>query len=416
MSNEVDQSVAHSAPPPGGALLKLIGGRLFGAMATQMQSVVVGWQVFAISHDPLSLGYVGLAQFLPMFALTLPAGDLADRVERRLILATSILVQGLASGLFLILTLEGPHSVKPFYAVLVLFGMARAFSGPAMQSFLPLLVSRERLDKAIAWNSSAFQIAVIAGPALGGGLYLLGPTIAYAACLGLFLAGGLVVLSIAVRRCPEAAPHGLSAFARFSAGIAYVRRQPVVLGAISLDLFAVLFGGATALLPVYAREILAVGPGGLGLLRSSVAVGAFATAVVLSRYSLRRHAGPVMFACVALFGAATIVFGLSTNFAISLAALAVVGGSDMISVYVRSTLIQMATPDAMRGRVSAVNMLFIGASNELGEFESGVTASWFGTVPAVVIGGLGTLLVVGTWMRLFPALRKVDRLSDVAGN
>ena len=413
MSEPADQTTLEAAPSRNGALLKLIAGRLFGAMATQMQSVVVGWQVYAISHNPLSLGYVGLAQFLPMFVLTLPAGDLADRVERRLILAASILVQGLASGLFLMLTRRGAGSVEPFYAVLVLFGMARAFAGPAMQSFLPLLVSRERLAKAIAWNSSAFQIAVIAGPALGGGLYLLGPSIAYAVCLILFVSGGVLVLAIPFRRRPDADTHKVSAFARFSAGIAYVRRQPVVLGAISLDLFAVLFGGATALLPVYAREILAVGPGGLGLLRSATAVGAFAMGVVLGHFSLRRHAGPVMFGCVALFGAATIVFGLSTNFWLSLLALAVVGGSDMISVYVRSTLIQLATPDAMRGRVSAVNMLFIGASNELGEFESGVTASWFGTVPAVVLGGVGTLLVVGLWMRLFPALRKVDRLGDV---
>lgn len=402
-------------PARNGALLKLIGGRLFGAMATQMQAVVVGWQVYAISHDPLALGYVGLAQFLPMVVLTLPAGDLADRWERRLLLAVSILVQGLASGLFLALTLAGSQSVRPFYAVLVLFGMARAFAGPAMQSLLPLLVPRERLGKAIAWNSSALQIAVIAGPALGGALYLLGPIIAYSVCLGLFICGALLVLTIGLRHRPAPPDRRLTAVARAIAGIAYVRQRPLILGAISLDLFAVLFGGATALLPVYAREILAVGPGGLGLLRSATAVGAFCMGLGLSRNPLRRHAGPMMFGCVALFGVATIVFGLSTNFWVSLLALAIVGGSDMVSVYVRSTLIQLATPDAMRGRVSAVNMLFIGASNELGEFESGVTASWFGTVPAVVLGGIGTLVVVGLWMRLFPALRQVDRLSDVTG-
>lgn len=395
------------------AFVHLLGGRLGATFATQIQSVVVGWQVYALTHDPLSLGYVGLAQFLPMVALSLPAGDLADRMERRLLLACSWVLQALASALFVTLTLLDAD-VAPFYGVLVLFGLARAFAGPAMQSFLPHVVPEEQLPKAIAWNSSAFQMAVIAGPALGGGIYLLGPQVAYTVCCGLFLSAAASVFTIAVRRRPEPPPAGTGAFQRFTAGIAYVRHQPIVLGAISLDLFAVLFGGATALLPVYAHEILHVGPGGLGALRSAIAVGAFLTGIYLGQRSLGRHAGRTMFACVALFGAATLVFALSSSFFLSLGALAVAGAADMVSVYVRSTLIQVVTPDAMRGRVSAVNMLFIGASNELGEFESGVTAAWFGTVPAVVIGGLGTLGVVGLWMWLFPALRRVDRLSELS--
>ncbi len=378
-----------------------------------MQSVVVGWQVYALSHDPLALGFVGLVQFLPMALLILPAGNLADRFNRKYLLAVSWAVQAVASASFLVLTLTHHDKLLSFYGVLVLFGVARAFAGPTMQSFLPLLVPVEDLPRAIAWNASAFQIAVIAGPALGGGAYILGPDAAYAICFALFLASIAAVLSIRGEREQMRDTLVRSAFARFTAGIAYVRDNPIILGAISLDLFAVLFGGATALLPVYASTILHVGPVGLGALRSAMAVGAFVVGIYLGRRALGRHAGMTMFACVALFGIATLVFGLSQSFLLSLLALGVAGGADMVSVFVRSTLVQLATPDAMRGRVSAVNTLFIGTSNELGEFESGVTANWFGTVPAVVVGGLGTLAVVGLWMWRFPALRRVDRLSDV---
>lgn len=388
-------------------------GRLGATVATQMQSVVVGWQVYAISHDPLALGFVGLVQFLPMALLILPAGDLADLWNRKYLLALSWLVQAAASALFLTLTLMHHTGLLSFYGVLVLFGVARAFAGPTMQSFLPLLVPIEDLPRVIAWNSSAFQVAIIAGPALGGGAYILGPDAAYAICFVLFLAAVGAVLSIRGERAQTHEARTRSAFARFTAGIAYVRDNPVILGAISLDLFAVLFGGATALLPVYASTILDVGPVGLGALRSAMAVGAFIVGIYLGRRSLGRHAGMTMFGCVALFGVAILVFGLSRSFALSLAALAVAGGADMVSVFVRSTLVQVATPDAMRGRVSAVNTLFIGTSNELGEFESGLTANWFGTVPAVVIGGIGTLAVVALWMWRFPALRRVDRLSDM---
>ncbi|MES1940978.1 major facilitator superfamily transporter [Salinisphaera sp. T5B8] len=396
------------------AFMLLLSGRVTATLATQIQSVVVGWQLYAMTRDPLTLGWVGLAQFLPMALLVLPAGDAADRLPRRLILATSWLVQAIAALLFLALTLSATESPIGFFGVLVLFGMARAFAGPGMQSLLPQVVGEQRLPKAIAWNSSAFQVAVIGGPALGGAVYLAGPAFAYGLCAGLFAAAAVAIAAIRQHLPARADTSRASAFARFTAGIVYVRTRPIILGAISLDLFAVLLGGATALLPVYAHEILHVGPAGLGVLRSAVAIGAFSMGIYLGRNALERRAGALMFAAVAVFGVATIVFGLSTSFVLSFIALLVMGAADMISVFVRSSLIQLATPDAMRGRVNAVNMLFIGASNELGEFESGVTAALFGTVGAVVFGGVGTLVVVAAWMALFPALRRVDRLNDVA--
>jgi len=395
------------------AFVQLLAGRITATLATQIQSVVVGWQLYSMTLDPLTLGWVGLAQFLPMALLVLPAGDAADRLPRRLILAASWLTQALAGVLFAALTLSGTDSPAGFYGVLVLFGMARAFAGPGMQSLLPQIVGEARLPKAIAWNSSAFQVAVIGGPALGGAVYLLGPSIAYVLCAALFLAASVSVGLIQRVLPSRADTTRQNAFKRFTAGIVYVRTRPIILGAISLDLFAVLLGGATALLPVYAHEILHTGPAGLGVLRSAVAVGAFTMGIYLGRNSLTRRAGSTMFAAVAIFGVATIVFGLSSSFLLSFMALVIMGAADMISVFVRSTLIQLATPDAMRGRVNAVNMLFIGASNELGEFESGITAALFGAVGAVVLGGAGTLVVVGVWMWLFPALRTVDRLDDV---
>ncbi|MGN8157521.1 MFS transporter [Salinisphaera sp. SWV1] len=395
------------------AFLKLLTSRLTAATAVQIQSVVVGWQLYAMTHSALTLGWVGLAQFLPMAALVLPAGDAADRLPRRLLLIASAAIMTLVSLIFLVLTLSGTRSPIGFFATLALFGVARSFSGPSLTSLLPQIVGEARLPKAIAINSSVFQIAVIGGPAIGGAIYLAGPSVAYAACATLF---GVAAASVARIRRPlpaKADTTTQSAFARFTAGIVYVRSRPIILGAISLDLFAVLLGGATALLPVYAHSILHTGPAGLGALRSAVAVGAFAMGLYLSRVSLNRRAGPTMFVAVAVFGLGTIVFGLSTHFALSFAALVIMGAADMISMFVRSSLIQLATPDAMRGRVNAVNMLFIGASNELGEFESGVTAGLLGTVPAVVLGGLGTLAVVGGWLWMFPALRRVDRLEDV---
>jgi MFS family permease len=383
-------------------------------LAIQIQSVAVSWQIYSIARTPLALGYVGLFQFLPMMACTIPAGHLADRFDRRLILVISYLFSAIAAGGFLMLAMTRTTVIWPFYAVLTLFGTARAFAGPASQSFVPLLVPPDQFPQAVAWNSSTSQVAVIAGPAIGGAIYILGPAVDYGVCLLLFLTIAIVILGIESRSARYEVEADTTIFERITAGVAYVWRKPLILGAFSLDLFAVLLGGATALLPVYARDILHVGPLGLGVLRSAPALGAAMLGLMLGQMVRRqRHAGLAMFACVAIFGIATIVFGLSENFTLSMAALFVLGASDMVSVYVRTTLTQLATPDAMRGRVSAVNRLFVGASNELGEFESGVTATWFGTVPAVVIGGVGTLVIVAVWYRLFPSLREVDRLSEV---
>ena len=385
--------------------------RLPAALAVQMQSVAVGWQVYDISHSPLSLGLVGLAQFLPIFGLALIAGHVADRFDRRRILTVCISLQLLCSALLLAIMFSGTRDVRPIYAVLFLFGVARSFSAPATQSILPNLVPRELLSSAFAWNSSSFQTMTIAGPAMGGLVYALGAGAVYALAAALFAVAILATLAI---RTPivQADGRGMD-WNSLLAGIRFIRARPAIAGAISLDLFAVLFGGATALLPVYARDILVIGPLGLGLLRSAPAVGAVAVGLILAHRSLGRHAGRTMFAAVAIFGIATIVFGLSRNFIVSLLALAVIGAADMISVFVRQNLVQRSTPDAMRGRVNAVNFLFIGASNELGEMESGATAAWFGSVEAVVVGGMGTLIVMGLWVWLFPQLRRVDRLEDV---
>jgi MFS family permease len=390
-----------------------LASRFLSTVAMQIQSVAVGWQVYEIARTPLALGFVGLSEFVPMFLLTLPAGDISDRFDQRKVLAASMWVEALCGALLVALTFTGLHRALPFYLVMMLFGAARGFSGPAGQSLLPFIVPAERLPKSIAWSSSAFQVAVIAGPAFGGFLYALGPTAAYAVCTVCFAGAGIGTVSLGGRYLAARSAE-TSAVKRVIEGVRFVRHRPVVLGAISLDLFAVLLGGATALLPVYARDILHVGPIGLGVLRSAPAIGAAIVALALGRRPLETRTGVKMFAAVAIFGISTIVFGISTSFYLSLAALFVLGASDMVSVFIRSALIQFATPDAMRGRVSAVNMLFIGASNELGEFESGLTAAWFGTVPAVVIGGIGTMLVVAIWMKLFPPLRTVDRLTDVS--
>ena len=393
-------------------LYLFVTSRFIATLAIQVQSVAIGWQIYDMERTPLALGLVGLCQFLPMFLLTLPAGDITDRFNQRRVYSLAAALQAGCSALFLGLSIFLPHTAWPFYAVLVLFGAARGFAGPSGGSLLPFLVPPERLTKSLAFSSSVFTAAVISGPALGGFLYVLGPSHVYSICIAGFVGAALIVSRLGGRRfTPEATE--ASRYERVAEGVRFVRSRPVVLGAISLDLFAVLLGGATALLPVYARDILHVGPQGLGILRSAPAVGSFTSAFLLTHRPIRRHVGAKMFAVVALFGVATIVFGLSTNFYLSLAALFALGSTDMVSVFVRSSLIQLSTPDAMRGRVSAVNMLFIGASNELGEFESGLTAAWFGAVPAVVLGGLGTLAVVALWMKLFPPLRKVDRFSDV---
>lgn len=390
-----------------------LGVRIISTLAVMIQSVAVGWQVYDMERTPLALAWVGLAEFVPMFLLTLPAGAVVDHTDQRKVLSVAFFVQALAAALLLALSVAHLRHPWPFYAVIAVFGIARGFYGPAAQSLLAFLVPQERLPKSIALSASAYQVAVIAGPALGGFIYAIGAVPTYATCFVAFCGSGVAAATYGGRR-NQPQEHGqLSPVARVREGLSFVFSRPIVLGAISLDLFAVLLGGATALLPVFARDILLVGPMGLGALRSAPAVGATCVALILARRPIARDTGKRMFAAVAVFGVATIIFGLSRNIYLSLGALMILGAADQVSVFVRSSLIQLATPDAMRGRVSAVNMLFIGASNELGEFESGATAALLGTVPAVVLGGLGTLIVVGLWMRLFPALRTVDRLDSV---
>jgi MFS family permease len=386
--------------------------RFATSFGTQIQSVAVGLQVYDLTRDPIALGYVGLAIFLPMLLLVLPAGDLADRVDRRAMLIVSYVVQIVASLLLFALTLADVVDMWAYYAAITFLGVALGISQPAVQSFLPFLVALDRLPQAIAWNSTAYRTATIGGPAVGGFLYAFGPEVNYSVCLALYVFTVVAMWNLQIRP-REGASTGTTALIRIAEGISYIRRRPIIFGAISLDLFAMFLGGATALLPIYARDILEVGPIGLGFLRTAPSAGAALVALVLARRQIERHAGNWMFACVALFGVATIVFGLSENFYLSLLSLAVVGGADMVSVYVRSAMIQLATPDHMRGRVGSLNSLFVGASNELGEFRAGMTAGLLGTVPAVVVGGVGAVVVVGLWMRLFPPLRQVDRFADV---
>jgi MFS family permease len=384
--------------------------RLFTVMATEMQSVAVGWQVYEITKRPLDLGYVGLAQFLPTILLFLVAGHAADRFNRRNIVTLCYAGLALSSAFLLLLTLNGSHSVHAIYAVLVLVGVVRSFNGAAGQSMVPQLVPEKDFPNAVAWAQTVFNTATIIGPALGGLIYALfrGPAPVYASSM---VAGALSVIAASrIRLNPARREHEPVSLATLLAGLRFIWEKKLVLGTISLDLFAVLLGGAVALLPVYAREILHTGPWALGILRSAPAVGAAGMAVLLAHRPLQRHAGVTMLWCVAGFGVFTIVFGLSRNLLLSLIALLLVGASDMVSVIIRGTLVQLSTPDAMRGRVSAVNSLFIGTSNEFGQFESGLTAHWFGTVPAVVIGGVGTLIVIGLWAWLFPELRGADRL------
>ena len=384
-------------------------------VATQMLSVAVGWQVYEITGQALALGFSGLALFLPGFLLALPGGHVADRRDRRRILIVCHWGVSLSAATLALVSHAGATSLTPIYAVLVVLGAIRAFSGAAGQALMPNLVEKTQLERAVALGSSCWQLAMIAGPSLGGVLYAATgrASVVYAVCS--VMAFVALVSVIAIGHNPSAArprPTGRATWGELLAGIRYVWSNKPILGAISLDLFAVLLGGAVALLPIFARDLLHIGPWGLGILRSAPAIGAATTAFSLAWFPLRQRAGITMLACVFLFGLATIAFGLSRTFAISLVALLCLGAFDMFSVVVRSTLIQVRTPDAMRGRVGAVNMVFIGASNELGEFESGVTAAWLGPELAVLVGGIGTCLVVLAWAALFPELRKVDKLTE----
>jgi MFS family permease len=380
-------------------------------IALQMQIVAVGWQVYQLTHSAFDLGIVGLVQFIPSLILVFVVGHVADRFDRRNVARVSSLVEAAAAATLAVGSLQGWLSREMVFAIVAVIGAGRAFSKPTMSALLPSLMSPKALPGAVAGSASATQFAIIIGPALGGFLYVAGPAVVYASSCALFIACS-VLLSL-IRRPAQTAPAkptGASLSSVF-AGLAFIRSKPAIFGAISLDMFAVLLGGATALLPVFANDILHTGAVGLGLLRSAPAAGALIVALLLARFPLGGRVGRTMFMAVAVFGLATIVFGLSRSFPLSLAALAVLGAADMISVVVRSSFVQLETPDAMRGRVSAVNSVFIGTSNQLGEFESGLTAAWFGAVPAVLIGGIGTLLIVLLWMRLFPSLYQVDRLA-----
>jgi MFS family permease len=409
-----------SAQPPVGTsvfghpdLRRYLAARLVVGMATQVQTVAVGWQVFLATGNPFDLGLVALSQFLPFILLILPAGHVADRYDRRRVQLWTYTLAAICAGALLALALSGSTDTAPVFGVMVLFGIVRAFSQPTSQALLPNLAPGELFPRAVAVNATLGQIATIAGPALGGALVLFGVEVAYGLSLGLLVAGVILVAGLRGGGRTESSSEPIS-WETLLSGVNFVRSRPVVLGSISLDLFAVLFGGATALLPIYAGDILDVGPAGLGAMRAAPAVGAALLAAAIAVRPIRSGVGRWMFGGVGAFGVATIVFGISTSFVLSLAALVVMGAGDMVSVYIRHLLVQLETPDAIRGRVSAVNAVFIGASNELGEFESGVTAAWWGIVPAVIVGGAATLAVGLTWARIFPVLWRLDRFPSGA--
>ena len=383
--------------------------RFLASFAIQIISVSVGWQMYEQTQNTLYLGLIGLFQFLPSLVLILVTGSVADRHSRRAIAAICMIISALCALALLALTLADAFSPGPVFAILIVFGIERAFMAPAVQSLAPNLVPAKDLSNAIAWNSSSWQTAAILGPVAGGLLYGVDAVVAYSVALGFLVLSSMLIFLI-----EKPAQHSLTEardWASVLAGFKFIRTEKVVLGAISLDLFAVLLGGAVALMPVFASEILVLGPLGLGLLRAAPGIGAIFVAVTLAAYPIRHNAGTLMFAGVALFGVGTVIFGLSEVAWLSIAALMLMGGADMISVYVRETLIALWTPDAVRGRVNAVNMVFVGASNELGEFRAGTMAYFFGAVPAVLIGGVGTLAVAVIWALGFPQLRKIDSLE-----
>lgn len=397
--------------------LKFWAARWMGSFGSQIQSVTMGWQVYEISRaDHLDIGrsalnvsLIGLITFAPLFFLALPAGEAADRHDRRKVLLMCYAGEIVAVGILVAASLLHFASVPLLLGVALLFGASRAYFSPANTALGPMLVPRELLPRAIAWNSLAWQSAAIAGPAMAGFLIALAPGISYAATLALYLAAVMALAMIRRDTRPAAQPG--SRLALVKEGLAYVWSQRVIFGAISLDLAAVILGGARALFPAYARDVLHVGPQGFGLLQAGPAIGATLVGLVLAVHPIRRRAGAIMFTGVGVFGAMTVVFGLSHLLWLSVLALAVLGGADMLSVFVRQTLVQLMTPDAMRGRVAAVSTLFISASNELGEFESGLAARFLGVVGAAVSGGVGAMIVTGLWAKMFPALRRADQLS-----
>ena len=384
--------------------------RVLGGTANNMLMVALAWQMYDLTGSAWDLGLVGLAQFVPALVFTLPAGQWVDRVDRRGVLAIALVLQAVAAAVLTIgsaVEWVGPGVI---FAMCAVMGVARALQMPSTQAMVPALVPVESLPRAFAANSTLLKIAVIGGPVVGGLLYVFGAAVVYATCLAFLVASIVCVMAIPrIAPARHAAPVSLESL---MAGFAFIWRKKQVLGAISLDLFAVLLGGATALLPIYAKDILGTGPWGLGLLRAAPALGALAMGILLAQRPLERHAGPRMFLSVAIYGVSTVVFGFSHDLVLSFVALAIGGGADMVSVVIRHSLVQLDTPDDMRGRVSAVNGVFIGASNELGEFRAGTMAEFMGPVAATVVGGVGTLVVAGLWMRGFPALARRDRLVD----
>jgi MFS family permease len=389
--------------------VRYLVGRAAATLGWQLFGVAVAWQVYGLTHDPLALGFVGLCEFLPFAALVMVGGHVADHADRRRVLALAYTAEVGCVAVLGWLTFAGLRSVWPIYAAIGVFGVTRAFWSPALQAILPKMLSREEFADAVALNSLVYQGCVIGGPALGGVLLLLGVPFVYGVCLAFFVL--TVVVAIGLKFASDApVPSAGPAAGAFLEGVRFVLRSPVLLGLMSLDLFAVLFGGAEAMLPVFARDILQCGPVGYGMLRAAPGAGAALAGSALALWPIRNHAGSWMFGGVALFGVSIIIFGLSGNLPLSLAVLLLGGIGDMISVFIRATLIPLYTPDAIRGRVSAVSSMFIGASNELGGFESGLTARWFGVVPSVVIGGAITLGVVGLWAAVFPPLRRLKHL------
>lgn len=391
--------------------MRLWFARVAGSAGSQMLLLALGWQMYDLTGSAWDLGLVGLLQFLPALLLVLVAGHVVDRHQRARVLALCLAAQAGIAAVLCALSLHGAMRREGLLLLCVALGTLRAFQMPAQQALTPSLVPSELLPQAFAFSSGGMQAAIIAGPALGGALYLAGAEVTYAVCAILFLAASALCATI---RYPHVPPTGGTSFAALVGGLRFVAARKVVLGAVSLDLFAVLLGGATALLPIYARDVLDVGPWGLGLLRSAPAAGALAMSLVLTRWPIRRRTGRHLLRAVAIYGMTMVLFGWSTDFALSLAALALGGGADMVSVVIRQTLVQLETPNDMRGRVSAVNAVFIGASNQLGEFESGATAAWLGPVESVVLGGIGTCLVAAFWWRLFPDLARRDRLVAAA--
>ena len=379
--------------------------RITTALAYQMQAVAVGWQVYELTSSPLHLGFVGLMMFIPAVLLLLVVGPIVDRFNRKLIISLAQIVMAVAVGFLAVMTAAGLITTVLILGAVFVLGAARSFEATAMQTMPPSIVPPVVLPQVIAGMSSAYQVATIVGPGIGGLLLILGPTWVYVTCCALFaISSAFVWLIRMTHATPAREPFSLDSL--FS-GIKFVSQNPIVLGAMSLDMFAVIFAGATALFPVYARDIFDVGPTGLGLMRTAPAVGAIIVSLLIVRWPLRYDVGRTMYMGVAMYGFATIVFGISTSYPLALVALAVTGGADMLSVVIRQPLIQLETPDAVRGRVSAVNSLFIGTSNQIGEFRAGLAAHYFGTVPSVLIGGVGTLLVVLLWIKAFPALYNV---------